>query len=184
MFADLPPPPPPVIVSHTSTAVSSSASTLAPSSLASSSTTKLGVNIETERVASPQPPLVSGLQSGYESPAGPSSGELDSDTKHIPEDGDPFVERRLLQCLCEVSLNLPTDSRALVSVVTKALQREVLHITIENLLQKFAAQELISIKEGFASDGKSCILITGAEHTKVRLAKHGVGSGLSQNFCG
>uniref|UniRef100_T1J262 mRNA m(6)A methyltransferase n=1 Tax=Strigamia maritima TaxID=126957 RepID=T1J262_STRMM len=80
---------------------------------------------------------------------------------------DPDVESKLLLCLCDVALNLPTDSRALGSLVSKALNREASNKIVENLLQKFAAQELISLKDGFTPDGKSCLNVTSAEHTKL-----------------
>lgn len=80
---------------------------------------------------------------------------------------EPEVEKKLLLNLCDIALNLPVDSRQLVASVTKSLNSEVPHDIVENLLQKFAAQELISLKEGFTPTGKTCLVITAAEHTKL-----------------
>jgi len=80
---------------------------------------------------------------------------------------DHDVEKRLLFCLCDIALNLPIDSRALGALVAKSLNREASNETVENLLQKFSAQELISLKEGFTPDGKTCLNVISAEHTKL-----------------
>jgi hypothetical protein len=63
-----------------------------------------------------------------------------------PEDAmkpDPEIEKRLLRCLSEVSLTLPTTSRELAAAVGKQLGRHVFHISVVNLLQKFTTQQLI-----------------------------------------
>lgn len=80
---------------------------------------------------------------------------------------DPEAEKKLLACLCDVALNLPIDSRAITLAVNRSLGREVDHQVLENLLQKFDTQELITIEEGLAPDGQTCIIITSAEHTKL-----------------
>lgn len=178
LAADLPPPPPPVTVSLSAAALSpaSSVSSIRHAIVGDIHHLGSGVGVGTGQVSSPQQqPLATSsasvnTQSLNDLTLGNISVEVpqqkDEDTKKNFS-LDPLVERRLLQCLCEVSLNLPTDSRALLSTVTKALQKDVLLLTVENLLQKFAAQELINIKEGLSADGKSCIVVTGAEHTKL-----------------
>lgn len=85
---------------------------------------------------------------------------------------DPEVEHKLLLSLCDVAINLPTDSRILLSSITKSLNKEVLHIEVENLLQKFATQELITISESFTPEGKNCLIISSAEHTKLQAVAH------------
>lgn len=56
---------------------------------------------------------------------------------------DPEVEKQLLRCLCEVSLALPTTSAELAAAVAKQVNKNVPHISVSNLLQKFATQQLI-----------------------------------------
>ena len=50
---------------------------------------------------------------------------------------DPEAEKHLLRCLSEVSLTLPSNSEQLASIVGRPL------LTVTNLLQKFATQQLI-----------------------------------------
>lgn len=86
-----------------------------------------------------------------------------------PEDAmkpDPEIEKRLLRCLSEVSLTLPTTSRELAAAVGKQLGRHVFHISVVNLLQKFATQQLIVVKDG-SKDGKTFLEVVTAEHTKL-----------------
>lgn len=86
----------------------------------------------------------------------------------VPElKGDPLVEYKLLLCLCD-AINLPTDSRNLVSTIIKSLNKDVPHVIVENLLQKFATQELITINESLTPEGKSCLVVSSAEHTKLQ----------------
>lgn len=54
-----------------------------------------------------------------------------------PVKTDPAAEKELLKCLSEVSLTLPSSSEQLASMVGRPL------LTITNLLQKFATQQLI-----------------------------------------
>ncbi|KAG8201558.1 hypothetical protein JTE90_011232 [Oedothorax gibbosus] len=80
---------------------------------------------------------------------------------------DPLVEYKLLLCLCD-AINLPTDSQNLVSTIIKSLDKDVPHLIVENLLQKFATQELITINESFTPEGKNCLVVSSAEHTKLQ----------------
>lgn len=80
---------------------------------------------------------------------------------------DPLVEYKLLLCLCD-AINLPTDSRNLVSTIIKSLDKDVPHLIVENLLQKFATQELITVNESFTPEGNSCLVVSSAEHTKLQ----------------
>lgn len=54
-----------------------------------------------------------------------------------PVKTDPAAEKQLLRCLSEVSLTLPSNSEQLASMVGRPL------LTVTNLLQKFATQQLI-----------------------------------------
>ncbi|XP_022654032.1 N6-adenosine-methyltransferase 70 kDa subunit-like [Varroa jacobsoni] len=79
------------------------------------------------------------------------------------------IEAKLLLCLLDVALDLPLDSRAIVAAVTRSLD-DVKHVpqaTVDNFLKKFAAQAFISIKESKGSDGKECLSIISAEHSKL-----------------
>ncbi|CAG0878512.1 unnamed protein product [Darwinula stevensoni] len=96
-----------------------------------------------------------------------------SQSKHEQEgkkdevDLSPEIEKELLLHLCDVLLTLPTDSRVLTTQVSRNLKRDLSHSTIENLLQKFALQELISLQEGQTTDGKKCTVITSMEHDRL-----------------
>ncbi|XP_076338474.1 methyltransferase like 3 [Tachypleus tridentatus] len=81
---------------------------------------------------------------------------------------DPEVEHQLLLRLCDAALNLPIDSLNLISSVSKSLGKDVSNLMVENLLQKFSAQELISIKESFSPEGKSLLVVESAEHDKLQ----------------
>jgi hypothetical protein len=57
---------------------------------------------------------------------------------------DPAVEKQLLNCLSDISLNFPLDMNQLGLLVSKALEKDSTPISaIEDLLEKFAAQQLI-----------------------------------------
>lgn len=75
-----------------------------------------------------------------------------------PVKTDPAAEKELLRCLSEVSLTLPSNSEQLASMVGRPLQ------TVTNLLQKFATQQLISIKD-WGKDG--LLEVVSAEHSKL-----------------
>ncbi|XP_022907975.2 N(6)-adenosine-methyltransferase MT-A70-like protein [Onthophagus taurus] len=105
------------------------------------------------------------------SPQIPTFHKEDTKTKQeIEEDlvkTDPTIEYELLKVLCEVTLQIPTTSTELVdSLKITSLQRDALHKLVFNLLQKFATQRLITVKELIKDDG-SIIEITNVEHTKL-----------------
>ncbi|EEB16444.1 conserved hypothetical protein [Pediculus humanus corporis] len=79
---------------------------------------------------------------------------------------DPEIEIQVLKRLCEVSLILPTTSEHLTSNIAKTLNVEVQEQVIINLLQKFAAQQLIVIKENFKENHHSFEIVT-ADHSKL-----------------
>ncbi|XP_070574821.1 N(6)-adenosine-methyltransferase catalytic subunit METTL3-like [Ptychodera flava] len=80
---------------------------------------------------------------------------------------DPEVEKRLLEVLCDHALMLPTDSPSLQMTVSKALNKEVTQASVEEILRKFSAQELIEIKDGGTPDGQACVIVTSAEDSKL-----------------
>lgn len=97
-----------------------------------------------------------------------SASIVKEESNSLPElKADPLIEYKLLLCLCD-AINLPTDSRNLVSTIVKSLHKDVPHVIVENLLQKFATQELITINESFTPEGKSCLVVSSAEHTKLQ----------------
>lgn len=79
---------------------------------------------------------------------------------------DPKVEAQLLKCLCEVSLTLPASSENLSESIAKYLNVEVQEQVIINLLQKFATQQLINIKEFIKENHYGLEIIT-ADHSKL-----------------
>ncbi|CAL1265656.1 unnamed protein product [Larinioides sclopetarius] len=98
----------------------------------------------------------------------PNSAADKEEINSVPDiKADSFIEHKLLLCLCD-AINLPTDSRNLVNMIVKSLNKEVSHVVVGNLLQKFAAQELITVTESYTNEGKKCILVSSAEHTKLQ----------------
>lgn len=59
---------------------------------------------------------------------------------------DVEIERNLLEILCEISPNLPCNSQTLYSNLAKKLSKPVSQEIVDNLLQKFATQQLIRYK--------------------------------------
>lgn len=103
-----------------------------------------------------------------------------------------LVECVLLLKLCDVALKLPIDSRILQRSICKMKGLDgTTQLLVENLLQKFAHQELITIEEPSTAlvsrrkqsqicagssrlanddcdnDDESCIYVTSADHTKL-----------------
>lgn len=94
-----------------------------------------------------------------------------------------IVECLLLLKLCDVALKLPIDSKSLQRSICRMRGLEnTSQSTIENLLEKFAHQELITIEEpetaiinkrkkqhGFEDghDDETCIYVISADHTKL-----------------
>lgn len=109
--------------------------------------------------------------SGVPSPVASKIADEMEDGDSLPSSDlvkpDPSIEAQLLCVLCELSLTLPTTSSGLCSTVAKRLEgKAVSHDAITNLLQKFATQQLISVKEGF-KDGKPVLEVVSAEHGKL-----------------
>lgn len=94
--------------------------------------------------------------------------------------GIDTIECLLLLKLCDVALKLPIDSRSLLRSISKVKGCEqTSQGTIENLLQKFAHQELITIEEPSSvlsqcnkqiiddQDDEICTYVISADHTKL-----------------
>ncbi|XP_028557365.2 N(6)-adenosine-methyltransferase catalytic subunit METTL3 [Podarcis muralis] len=79
---------------------------------------------------------------------------------------DPELEKKLLHHLSDLGLALPTDALSICHAISTpeapATQRSV-----ESLLQKFAAQELIEVKRGLLQDDDQPMLVTYADHSKL-----------------
>lgn len=102
--------------------------------------------------------------------------ELEKSQLHVEA-----VECLLLQKLCDVALKLPIDSRCLRRALCKYSKsvENTSQPVVEDLLQKFAHQELITIEEslrpkletvrmGDNDDADEfCIIVTSADHTKL-----------------
>lgn len=79
---------------------------------------------------------------------------------------DPALEKELLKILNEATLQLPVSSTELVASLKTALDQHASHHTVCNLLQKFATQKLMTVKDS-VKDGKATIDVVSVEHTKI-----------------
>lgn len=79
---------------------------------------------------------------------------------------DPELEKELLKTISEVTLQIPITSLDLVSSLKVTLERHASHRTICNLLQKFATQKLIAIKD-IVKNGRNVVEINFVEHSKL-----------------
>lgn len=79
---------------------------------------------------------------------------------------DPELENELLKVISAVTLQIPISSLELVSNLKITLERHASHRVVCNLLQKFATQKLIGIKE-IVKDGRNALEINFVEHSKL-----------------
>lgn len=79
---------------------------------------------------------------------------------------DPELERELLKSLADVTLQLPISSSDLVDVIRTTLKTNGSHKQVCNLLQKFATQKLIMVKDS-VKDGVNTLDVDSVEVTKV-----------------
>lgn len=63
--------------------------------------------------------------------------------KPVPIKHDPEVEKQLLIVLCDLGVETPCTSDYVCEMTSKALDRSASIDLVENLLQKFAAQQMI-----------------------------------------
>lgn len=79
---------------------------------------------------------------------------------------DPELEKELLKTISEVTLSIPITSIEIVTSLKETLGRHASHKTVCNLLQKFATQKLITIKD-IVKDGQTVVEINFVEHSKL-----------------
>ena len=63
--------------------------------------------------------------------------------KQEPLKVEPDVEKKLLLVLCDIVLEIPSDAHVIAKQTSKLLGREINLQVIEQLLQKFEAQQMI-----------------------------------------
>ncbi|XP_067053028.1 N6-adenosine-methyltransferase catalytic subunit-like isoform X2 [Acropora muricata] len=80
---------------------------------------------------------------------------------------DPLLETRLSEYLCNPSRNVPVDSLLLANSLSEECGNDVSHEALQSLLQKFAIQDFISIKQGTSQDGMQCTIIISIDHLKL-----------------
>lgn len=71
------------------------------------------------------------------------AGDLVAGGRECTAKEDKDVEDCVLRILTDAALSLPSDSRLICRSVSSQIGYHVSHTVVSNLLQKFAAQELI-----------------------------------------
>lgn len=81
---------------------------------------------------------------------------------------DPELEKKLLAYLSDLSLSLPIDSLAITNDLNCS-EGAVTHGCIQSLLQKFAAQELIEVRQPALTPASvpSSTIVISVDHTKL-----------------
>ncbi|XP_046655318.1 N6-adenosine-methyltransferase catalytic subunit-like [Daphnia pulicaria] len=87
---------------------------------------------------------------------------LSSSSKEANKD----IENCVLRILTDATLSLPSDSRIICHNVSTQIGYIVSHTIVSNLLQKFAAQELIRLVDGI-QENQPVLTITHAEHARL-----------------
>ncbi|KAL5022915.1 hypothetical protein ScPMuIL_002070 [Solemya velum] len=72
---------------------------------------------------------------------------------------DPEIEKKVLLVLCDISLDIPCNASVIAEHTCRMLGRKVQISIIEELLQTFENQELISIKQDEMKEGQRSHLI-------------------------
>uniref|UniRef100_A0A8C6UFF4 mRNA m(6)A methyltransferase n=1 Tax=Neogobius melanostomus TaxID=47308 RepID=A0A8C6UFF4_9GOBI len=100
-----------------------------------------------------------------DSPA-PSAGAPSQEDPEKPP--DPELEKKLLAYLSDLSLSLPIDSLAITNELNSS-EGAVSHGCIQSLLQKFAAQELIEVRQPALAPATvtSSTIVIAVDHTKL-----------------
>ncbi|KAM3821736.1 N(6)-adenosine-methyltransferase catalytic subunit METTL3 [Vipera latastei] len=80
---------------------------------------------------------------------------------------DPELEKKILHHLSDLGLALPTDALTICQAIFTAEEASANQRSVESLLQKFAAQELIEVKRGLLQDDGQPMLVTYADHSKL-----------------
>lgn len=110
--------------------------------------------------------IAEGSTARSDSPA-PSATLLPQEETEKPP--DPELEKRLLAYISDLSLSLPADSLAITNEL-KSTETPVSHSCIQSLLLKFAAQELIEVREPTSSSSSSTSsssIVVSVDHTKL-----------------
>nr|XP_046236335.1 N6-adenosine-methyltransferase subunit METTL3 [Scatophagus argus] len=114
-----------------------------------------------------------------DSPAPSTPFQPQEETEKPP---DPELEKRLLGYLSDLSLSLPTDSLAITNELNSS-EAAVSHGCIQSLLLKFAAQELIEVRQPASSSTSatsSSSVVVAVDHTKL-WAMIGSGAGAQRS---
>ncbi|KAM9330012.1 N(6)-adenosine-methyltransferase catalytic subunit METTL3 [Gastrophryne carolinensis] len=121
---------------------------------------QLGLDLQ-----NPEAGLASGLRSDSPVPSAPAqpSKVTSGPTEVTP---DPELESKLLHHLSDLSLVLPADSVSIQQAIATP-NFPVSRQAVESLLQKFAAQELIEVKNCEYEDGDRPTIVTYADHSKL-----------------
>lgn len=90
------------------------------------------------------------------SPADPEKLKCEASDDADSLKSDPRLERELLKTLNEATLQMPISSAELVVSLKTTLNRHASHRIVCNLLQKFATQKLITLKDN-SKDGRSTV---------------------------
>ncbi|XP_033992686.1 N6-adenosine-methyltransferase subunit METTL3 [Trematomus bernacchii] len=109
-----------------------------------------------------------------DSPAPSAAPPSQEETERPP---DPELEKRLLAYLSDLSLPMPTDSLAITNELSS--ESTVSHGSIQSLLLKFSAQELIEVRQpasASSSSASSPSIVVSVDHTKL-WAMIGTGAG-------
>uniref|UniRef100_K7FER3 mRNA m(6)A methyltransferase n=1 Tax=Pelodiscus sinensis TaxID=13735 RepID=K7FER3_PELSI len=108
------------------------------------------------------PELVSPFRSDSPVPAAPTPSNAARELAT-----DPELEKKLLQHLSDLGLALPTDALSICLAISTP-EAPVTQRSVEGLLQKFAAQELIEVRRGLLQDDEEQpTLVTYADHSKL-----------------
>ncbi|XP_029437137.1 N6-adenosine-methyltransferase catalytic subunit [Rhinatrema bivittatum] len=123
-------------------------------------TSQLGLDLK-----NPEAALTPALRSDSPIPSvstvAPKSAGQSQDVTFSPE-----LENRLLRHLSDLALALPTDS-ASIQLAISTPDAPVTRETVESLLQKFAAQELIEMKGHLLDEEDRPTVVVFADHSKL-----------------
>ncbi|TNN71953.1 N6-adenosine-methyltransferase subunit METTL3 [Liparis tanakae] len=113
-----------------------------------------------------------------DSPAPTAPPPTQEETEKPP---DPELEKKLLGYLSDLSLSMPTDSLAITNELSS--ESAVSHGSIQSLLLKFSAQELIEVRQpasASSSTTSSPSIVVAVDHTKL-WAMIGTGAGAQRS---
>ncbi|XP_067171080.1 N6-adenosine-methyltransferase catalytic subunit isoform X2 [Apteryx mantelli] len=119
------------------------------------------------RSASPAPPAPAAAGAAGAASGGGAGGAGGAAGEASELATDPALERRLLRHLADLALPLPTDALAICRAIATP-EAPVTQRSVESLLQKFAAQELIEVRRGLLhEEAAQPTLVTYADHAKL-----------------